>query len=138
MNTADRSIARIDSALRRRFHFVPFFPDEPPIKGLLARWLARHKPEMTWVADVLDRANEKLDRPHAAIGPSHFMHDYLDEEWVGMIWNHSVLPYIAEQYFGQEDRLKEFALDRLRPRATSADEDEQADDEADERDQGDA
>ena len=122
MNTADRSIARIDSALRRRFHFVPFFPDEPPIKGLLTEWLARHEPELAWVAEVLDRANEKLDRPHAAIGPSHFMLDYLDEEWVGLIWEHSVLPYIAEQYFGEEDRLEEFTLDRLRSHATSVEE----------------
>lgn len=135
MNTADRSIARIDSALRRRFHFVPFFPDEPPIEGLLNRWLRRHKPEMAWVSEVLDRANQKLDRPHAAIGPSHFMHDYLDEEWVEMIWKHSVLPYIAEQYFGEDDRLEEFALERLRSEATSAEgEDEQADGDAGERD----
>ena len=132
MNTADRSIARIDSALRRRFHFVPFFPDEPPIKGLLARWLGRHKPEMAWVAEVLDRANEQLDRPHAAIGPSHFMHGYLDEEWVGMIWEHSVLPYIAEQYFGEEGRLEEFALDHLKSQVTAAaDEDQQADGDGD-------
>lgn len=132
MNTADRSIARIDSALRRRFHFVPFFPDEPPIKGLLTEWLARHKPEMPWVAEVLHRANEKLDRPHAAIGPSHFMHSYLDDEWVGMIWEHSVLPYIAEQYFGEEDRLEEFALDHLKSQVTAAvDEDHQADGDGD-------
>ena len=121
MNTADRSIALVDSALRRRFHFVPFFPDEPPIKGLLASWLKAKNPEMAWVASVLDLANEKLGRRHTAIGPSHFMHENLDGEWAKLIWEHSVLPYIEEQFFGEGDRLAEFDLDRLRREAKAAD-----------------
>ncbi|MDE0169249.1 MAG: AAA family ATPase [bacterium] len=118
MNTADRSIALVDSALRRRFHFSPFFPDEPPIEGLVERWLKAKKPEMTWVAEVVDLANQKLGRRHTAIGPSHFMDEDLDEEWVELIWEHSVLPYIAEQFFGEEDRLPDFHLDKLRREAT--------------------
>jgi predicted Mrr-cat superfamily restriction endonuclease len=128
MNTADRSIALMDSALRRRFFFSPFFPSESPIEGLLRRWLRRHKPDMEWIADVVDSANEKLGDRHAAIGPSHFMDDKLDDEWTERIWKHSVLPYLAEQFFGEEDRLDEFTLDALK--AGPPTEDVESDDEA--------
>jgi len=116
MNTADRSIALIDAALRRRFHFVEFFPSAWPVEGLLRRWLERHKPEMRHVAGYVDRANALLGDRDAAIGPSHFMRPNLDDEWLEMIWTHSVLPYVAEHYFGQEERVQEFALDAIRGR----------------------
>ncbi|HET7768909.1 MAG TPA: AAA family ATPase [Chloroflexota bacterium] len=118
MNAADRSIALVDLALRRRFYFVPFYPDAPPVEGLLRRWLETHHPTLTWVADVVDRANERLaarhDR-HAVIGPSHFMRPDLTEEWVELIWEHSVLPTIAELFFGDEGAVEDFHLARLRP-----------------------
>lgn len=114
MNTADRSIALVDAALRRRFYFLPFFPSEPPVQGLLRRWLEANRNEMAWVADVVDRANVKLDDQNLAIGPSHFLRGDLDEEWLALVWEYSVLPYLAEQFFGDEDRLLGFALDRLR------------------------
>ena len=123
MNTADRSIALVDLALRRRFHFVEFHPDEPPIKGLLRRWLtANGAAEMTWVAEVVDRANELLsDDRHAAIGPSHFIKPNLSEADVERIWKHSVLPYVEERLFGSADRIAAFDLGRLRaPPAQSA------------------
>jgi 5-methylcytosine-specific restriction enzyme B len=114
MNTADRSIALIDAALRRRFYFVPFFPDEPPVKGLLCRWLNQHKPDLAWVADVVDRANGLLGDRHAAIGASHFLRHDLTERWVSLIWKHAVLPYLEELLRGDEDRLRDFDLEQLR------------------------
>ena len=113
MNTADRSIALVDLALRRRFYFVEFHPDEEPVKGVLRRWLGKKAPHMAWVANVVDRANEKLDDRHAAIGPSYFMRENLDQGEVQRIWKHSVLPYIEERLFGEGARLGEFHLDTL-------------------------
>ena len=119
MNTADRSIALVDLALRRRFNFVEFHPDDEPIKGLLRRYLRDKAPGMEWVADVVERANEKLkDDRHAAIGPSYFMKDGLDDAAVERIWKHSVLPYVEELLFGQDDRLGEFDLAKLRQGST--------------------
>jgi 5-methylcytosine-specific restriction enzyme B len=117
MNSADRSIALVDGALRRRFYFVPFFPLELPVAGLLRRWLAERTPAMAWVADVLDAANrllETADRRDAAVGPSYFMRPELDERWVRLIWEYSVLPYLEEQLLGNEALLAELALDALR------------------------
>ena len=114
MNTADRSIALVDLALRRRFYFVEFHPDDEPIKGVLRRWIQLKIPGMERVADIVDRANQKLsDDRHAAIGPSYFMKADLNEASVERIWKHSVLPYIEERLFGQGDRLGEFDLVNL-------------------------
>jgi hypothetical protein len=114
MNTADRSIALLDTALRRRFYFVPFFPDKPPIEGLLRRWLQKNTPDLLWLADVVDLANRKLGDRHIAIGPSYFMDKDLTEEWISLVWEHSIIPYLAEHFFGQEDRLDEFEMSKLR------------------------
>ena len=119
MNTADRSIALVDLALRRRFYFVEFHPDDEPVKGVLRRWLEQNKlNEMLWVADVVEEANRLLEKDrHAAIGPSYFMKKRLDEEIVRRIWKHSVRPYIEERLFGDDDRIKEFHFDKLKEKA---------------------
>ncbi len=114
MNTADRSIAQVDTALRRRFHFVPFFPDTTPIDTLLRRWLDDRHPELGWVAEVVDPANALLDERHAAIGPSHFLKPRLTEELVRLAWESSVLPFLEEHFFADPDLLRQFDLDRLR------------------------
>ena len=139
MNTADRSIALVDLALRRRFHFVDFYPDEPPVKGLLRHWLRDNAPDMQWVADVVDEANRRLGDRHAAVGPSYFMAQKgLDERKVHLIWNHTVRPYIGERLFGEADRLREFELEALRRGPDAGGAPDPADDDTDEQDGDDA
>jgi hypothetical protein len=114
MNTADRAIALLDAALRRRFFFVEFSPAVAPIDAVLPKWLKENKPDLQWVAGVLARANALVDDPAGLIGPSNFMDKKLDEAWVGQIWEHSILPTLQEFFFGREERLRDFSLARLR------------------------
>ena len=122
MNTTDRSVGLLDAALRRRFYFFRFFPDEPPIKGLLHRWIDRNSPGAEWVAKLVDKANDKLEDRHLGIGPSYFMKKGtpLNEGRVRFIWEQAVIPYIEEQRFGDESRLEAFEFDRLRGELTPA------------------
>ena len=123
MNTADRSIAMVDLALRRRFYFEEFHPSKPPVVGVLRRWLETNTSGMDWVADVVDRANELLgEESDAAIGHSYFMRDGLDEDALELIWEHGVLPYVKEHLFGaDDDRIGAFELGSLRQAVGSGD-----------------
>lgn len=118
MNTADRSIGLIDAALRRRFHFVPVFPDRPPIEGLLERWL-KESNEPTWIADLVDMVNGELrDRlgPHLQIGPSHFMKRGLTLDGIERIWKFNVYPLIEEQLHGDWAEIDEYHFDAVHTR----------------------
>ena len=73
MNTADRSIALVDAAMRRRFAFLELHPDEPPIRGLLAVAGARtNSPDDA--ARLLATLNARIEDRDFKIGPSYLMH----------------------------------------------------------------
>lgn len=73
MNTADRSITALDSAMRRRFYVRDLRPGDVPLDGILRGYLDQRQPELLWRVDLLDYVNEVVDDPDLAVGPSHFM-----------------------------------------------------------------
>jgi hypothetical protein len=72
LNTADRSIALVDSALRRRFYFVGLIPTREPVDRVLRSWLEAHGHDPTPAA-LLRALNEAIGEDDFAIGPSYLM-----------------------------------------------------------------
>ncbi len=100
MNTADRSIALIDAAMRRRFFFIELSPTKSPIDGLLRRWLVAHDLKPT-TADLLDLLNTLIDDPDSAIGPSYLMDRGIDIPGrLERIWQYGILPLLEERFYG--------------------------------------
>ena len=111
MNTADRSIATIDAALRRRFHFVGIFPDQAPVAGLLHRYFDERGGDAQW-ADLVDMVNEEL-RAHMGngdllIGPSHFMKPDLDVDAMARVWRYDIEPFLEDQFFGDQSTIDNY------------------------------
>jgi 5-methylcytosine-specific restriction protein B len=114
MNTADRSIALVDAALRRRFYFVPFMPTEEPVKGVLRGWLEKHGLDEE-PALLLDALNERIDDGEMAIGPSYFMGPGGAAPDLDRVWKHAIIPLLEEHYYGtNRDIAGDFGLDALR------------------------
>jgi 5-methylcytosine-specific restriction enzyme B len=111
MNTADRSIALVDAALRRRFFFVPFMPTEPPVAGVLRSWLEENgRDELA--ALLLDELNRRIAKDEVAIGPSYLMSGDGTTASLERIWRHAILPLLDEHYYGTKvDVHTEFGLD---------------------------
>lgn len=124
MNTADRSIASLDAALRRRFHFVPIFPDEGPMEGLLGRYLDRHHGDRSWadlVAMVNAELRERLGNGDLLIGPSHFLREDLDQKVMERIWRYNVEPLIEDLFYGDRAAISEFRWAAVLDRFTNDD-----------------
>ena len=115
MNTADRSIALVDAAMRRRFAFVPLHPSEPPTDGVLRRWLAASGLDVG-IADLLEELNRRIEDPDFKIGPSYFMRKAVHGPGgLERAWRTAILPLLEEHHYGDgTDVRARYGLDTIR------------------------
>jgi 5-methylcytosine-specific restriction protein B len=125
MNTADRSIALVDAAIRRRFAFIELHPDEPPIRDLLATWLQDQNHLSTERPELLAALNASIgdgDRD-IKIGPSYLMRpEAATDAGLERIWRYDLLPLLEEHYYGRLSRseiVRRFGLEAIRARITA-------------------
>lgn len=118
MNTADRSIALVDAALRRRFAFLPLHPSEEPTRGILRSWLAS-KGHPSALADLHEELNSRIADTDFKVGPSYFMRDRIAGDATGkaleLMWRTDILPLLEEHHFGDRnvDVRARYGLDVL-------------------------
>jgi hypothetical protein len=102
MNTADRSLTAIDTALRRRFDFVEMMPAPERLDGktMLGIDLARILRAMN------DRIERLYDREHT-IGHAFFMHLSVSSTIhdLARIFNNKILPLLEEYFFEDWEKI---------------------------------
>ncbi|WP_232054788.1 AAA family ATPase [Thermococcus sp. 2319x1] len=118
MNTADRSIALIDVALRRRFAFIEVMPDYNVLHETLVENASEDVKELAKLAiDALKGINSRIrkayDRDHQ-IGHAYYLRlssfinyrkAFLDE--LRMVWFYEIIPLLQEYFYDSPDKLKD-------------------------------
>jgi 5-methylcytosine-specific restriction enzyme B len=108
MNTADRSIALVDHALRRRFAFIALYPQY----DILRRFHQHTQFPIDRLISVLERLNAQIDDPHYAIGITFFLRQDLGEQ-LEDIWGMEIEPYLEEYFFDQPDTMAAFRWEHI-------------------------
>lgn len=115
MNTADRSIALLDAAMRRRFVFLSVGSDEPALAEVLSRWCSEHALP-AGLPKLRDKINQKmLDHhldPALAFGPSYFMRPSLVEPAaLQRLWLRELLPMLREHLYGNDQAMSAYRFE---------------------------
>ncbi len=117
MNTADRSIALVDHALRRRFAFITLSPNYEILRQY-------HKEIETdfsveGLIQELEKINQEINDPNYQVGVSFFLRTNIEEE-IQDIWQMEIEPYLEEYFFAQPEKVDDFRWDKIQHRMSSA------------------
>jgi len=108
MNTADRSIALVDHALRRRFAFMALYPDY----DVLRKYHRTTGFPVEQLIAILQRLNKSIGDQHYEVGISFFMRQDLALH-LKDIWTVEIEPYLEEYFFDQRDKVDDFRWSKI-------------------------
>ncbi len=108
MNTADRTIALVDHALRRRFAFLKLEPKYEVMRRFHKDLEAPVEP----LINLLKKLNSHIEE-HYKVGISFFLTENLEED-IESIWKMEIEPYLEEYFFNQPDKVAEFRWDNVK------------------------
>ena len=117
MNTADRSLAMVDYALRRRFRFVTLRPEFSSAEFGKFLAAAGAAPELTKkIVSRMNALNEVIAADTKNLGPGYQIgHSYFcprngmkpSEDWYRRVIESEIVPLIQEYWFDNEQKVKE-------------------------------
>ena len=103
MNTADRSIALVDHAIRRRFAFIPLYPNYE----ILRRYHLDTGFPIEKLIQTLMKLNQAIGNPHNEVGISFFLLGDLADQ-IDSVWQLEIEPYLQEYFFDQPSKVDQF------------------------------
>jgi len=113
MNTADRSIALVDHALRRRFAFIGLSPNYE----ILDRYHKKTGYGVAGLIEVLQHVNNEIGDKHYFIGVSFFLREDLGTQ-IEDIWRMEIEPYLEEFFFDQLEKVDDLRWEKVAEKIT--------------------
>ena len=113
MNTADRSLAMIDYALRRRFAFYEIEPafDSDGFQAIVEH---SNNNKFAMLIERVKELNEAISRDESLgdgfrIGHSYFCTDWeVTDEWLSSIIKFELLPLLNEYWFDEKSKIEDW------------------------------
>ena len=114
MNTADRSLALMDYALRRRFAFFDFAPafSSEGFKNYLSE---KDSPKLEKLIAAVESLNSTISTDESLgdgfrIGHSYFCtDDEITDEWLKSVVEYEVIPLIKEDWFDEPTKVRDWS-----------------------------